>query len=93
MNWKEFFKKYWLWIAIVFVIIIGVLFFYNKMQKDRNFCIQDDQCILYASCCTDYQCVNKNFIMCLMECGPEEIPPGPEPKCVCENYQCVRNLD
>ena len=85
----------------MFIIFIVGLILINgctkNIKSNQIFCRNDNDCELEISCC-DYVCksnlIDDTRSQCDRYCTDNpEIPPGPDPKCVCQNNQCIRNLD
>ncbi|MEK6891972.1 MAG: hypothetical protein AABX25_02185 [Nanoarchaeota archaeon] len=87
-------KKVLIFAAVAIMIIFLVaIYFYSKLSSD--FCISDSDCVLKINHCTcSYGCSSKRMQAdCKKICPDVQTPPGPEPKCLCQNNKCFRNLD
>lgn len=90
-------KKKLALIGIIIIILAIAVVFYLQLPKKLGICTTDDDCMLQLSHCScSYSCIIKPtepLNDCARFCGDIPLPTGPEPKCACVNYKCVRNLD
>lgn len=90
-------KKKILLIGLLIIVLAFAIIFYLQLPKQLGVCTTNDDCILqFSHCSCSYSCIVKPtepLKDCAVVCGNASIPPGPEPKCACSNFKCVRNLE